>query len=338
MKILVLEKNKTKISMSIVQQLINQQTFTVQSDGRLQCKCNPRTFYKRYAKRHLKTQKHTSYLFSKPRTQEEHRIDSMSIVFKEAIVLGDLRLVKYVVEEMKCSISNVFFQTFTPLTFAQHNQRFDIVQYLEDRMKPNIVMSTPLSCTVDDDQLWNMISNNTDKTMYTNKIKYLLLEFGTKEYCNRFDVGNCIEYIMGDLLNDAGIGSVRHLPNAKRVDVEFNNRKISIKYSSVGNITLHNSNSSINKDMKMSDTLLLTPDKLYFITVESLEKHGIDVRPFLDNTGESLKLHRRLLNLLRGREYKYMMNFNIRVDKSMCKNRLCSEVFYKMFENEYALK
>ena len=72
-------------------------------------------------------------------------------------------------------------------------------------------------------------------------IKYLLKQFGTSEPCNRFDVGNSIEFIIGNYIKCCGF-KVLELPNAKRFDIEIlNYKKLSIKYSSTSDITLHNS-------------------------------------------------------------------------------------------------
>ena len=60
-------------------------------------------------------------------------------------------------------------------------------------------------------------------------IEYLLEQFGTKEPCNRFDVGNSIEFIIGDYIKSCGF-KVLELPNAKRFDIYIYNYTMNIAY------------------------------------------------------------------------------------------------------------
>tara|TARA_Y100000385_G_C12689940_1_gene465918 strand:- start:46 stop:612 length:567 start_codon:yes stop_codon:yes gene_type:complete len=176
-----------------------------------------------------------------------------------------------------------------------------------------------------------------DLNLLKNPIEYLLEQFGTKEPCNRFDVGNSIEFIIGDYIKSGGF-KVLELPNAKRFDIYIDNyKKLSIKYSSIGDITLHNSNSSINKDIDMKDTILLTPDKLYLITNTELCKNNININDYTKNTGDSLKLKRTILKEMEKKKYPYIYDINIKHNKKECKNRLCSKIFYSKFIEEYKL-
>tara|TARA_A100001015_G_C15043512_1_gene741616 strand:- start:918 stop:1709 length:792 start_codon:yes stop_codon:yes gene_type:complete len=185
-----------------------------------------------------------------------------------------------------------------------------------------------------DQLMWNYITKS-NKYSFIDKIKYLLLEFGTKEPCNRFDVGNSIEFIIGDLIESTGC-DVDELPNAKRIDLCINNNyNISIKYSSVGDVTLHNSNSSVNTDTQMTDLLLLTTNKLYLITNQQIKKHNIVLDNYIVNKGDSLKLKRSILKVLETNNYPFITDFDVNVEKKNCKNRLCSKVFYAHFLEEY---
>jgi hypothetical protein len=148
-----------------------------------------------------------------------------------------------------------------------------------------------------DEEFWQGLIM-LDLNLLKSPIEYLLEQFGTKEPCNRFDVGNSIEFIICDYIKSCGF-KVLELPNAKRFDIDIDNyKKLSIKYSSTGDITLHNSNSSINKDINMKDTILLTPDKLYLITNTELCKINININDYIKNTGDSLKLNRIMLKEL----------------------------------------
>jgi hypothetical protein len=194
--------------------------------------------------------------------------------------------------------------------------------------------SDQLEQKINDEEFWNgliMLDINSLK----GPIEYLLGQFGTKEPCNRFDVGNSIEFIIGDYIKSCGF-KVFELPNAKRFDIDiYNYKKLSIKYSSNGDITLHNSNSSINKDIDMKDTILLTPDKLYLITNTELCKNNININDYTKNSGDSLKLKRKILKELEKKNYPYIYDINIKHDKKECKNRLCSKIFYSKFIEEY---
>ena len=193
-----------------------------------------------------------------------------------------------------------------------------------------------MSQSYSDEEFWNIIIK-TNPNKIKNKIEYLLEQFGTKEPCNRFDVGNSIEFIICDYIKTGGL-TVLELPNAKRYDIDIdidNYKKLSIKYSSVGDITLHNSNSSINKDINMRDTFLITPHKLYLITNTELYKNNIVINDYIDNAGDSLKLKRKILKELEKKKYPYIYEINIKVNKEKCKHRLCSKIFYEKFKEEY---
>jgi len=194
-------------------------------------------------------------------------------------------------------------------------EKDNLIEDLENKL-----MGLDMNEKLTDRVLWDSIKNK-NTNLYTNKIKYLLSEFGTSQPCNRFNVGNTIEFIMTEFLIDSGY-SIEELTNAKRVDLCINGTyPISIKYSSTGSITLHNSNSCINTDMKLTNSLLL--------------EYKIQIHNFLKNTGDSLKLNRNLLKLLEKIRYPYMMDFDITTDKKKCNNRLCSKLFYHHFNLEY---
>lgn len=187
---------------------------------------------------------------------------------------------------------------------------------------------------ITDSFLWDKITISNIKHLL-DKVSFLLNEFGTKEPCNRFDVGNSIEFMIRDLLINTGL-DVQALPNAKRVDLYISGYgELSVKYSSIGDITLHNSNSCVNSDENISDLILLTNTKLYLITKAQLQYNGINIQSYTKNTGDSLKLKRTFLSFLDKTQYPYSVNINLNIDKSKCKNRLCSELFYEMLNKEF---
>ena len=185
-----------------------------------------------------------------------------------------------------------------------------------------------------DREFWEKLLS-IDIHFIKDRIEYLLYEFGTKEPCNRFDIGNSIEFIINEYITAAGF-QTSELPNAKRFDVNVHDYKpLSIKYSSCGDITLHNSNSTVNKDMEMKDTILLTPEKIYLITNAELAKHQIDIQDYIQNTGDSLKLKRKIVKILHDKQYPFMHDIHINHYKKECKNRLCSKLFYQQVMKEY---
>lgn len=189
---------------------------------------------------------------------------------------------------------------------------------------------------ITDSSLFILLNNKEILTSKKNKIRYLLNEFGTKERCNRFDVGNCIEFIICELFTECGL-EVQSLPNARRIDIDIKRYgSLSIKYSSGGDITLHNSNSCINIDVSFTDTLLMTTEHIYLITKKSLLEYEIDINEYLVNKGDSLKLKRTLLKHLRTvYNYPYIIDFKLNINKDSCKNRLTSRLFYKKMTEEY---
>lgn len=192
--------------------------------------------------------------------------------------------------------------------------------------------------TTTDKFIWALFQG--DLSFYTNKIRFLLSEYGTKEPSNRFNVGNAIEFIMSDIIKDSCVCPVKPLPNARRIDLRINNdRNISIKYSSSGSIKLHNSNNQVNRSMTMANsTLLVTPTHLYFITQSALEECGIQLHDFLKNVGDGLILQRRILKQMELSNYPYIRPFDIRVDKNLCKHNLTSLVFYNYFTVQYNMQ
>ena len=187
---------------------------------------------------------------------------------------------------------------------------------------------------LNDQKFWDIFCS-LDLEEFKKKIEYTLKEFGTSEPCNRFDVGNTIEFMFADLIKETGM-EISELPNARRYDLLIENYKqFSIKYSSSGDITLHNSNSSINKDLEMKDTILLTPEKIYLITKEQLLLNEISISDYVENAGDSLKLKRKILTQLNKNNYPFIKTININHNKKECKNRLCSKVFYEFILKEY---
>lgn len=143
-------------------------------------------------------------------------------------------------------------------------------------------------------------------------------EFGTKNSCNRFDVGNCIEFFLADLIKSAKI-KVKNEPNALRTDLNIKNYgKVSVKYSSTGDIKIHNSLGE-NKDMIIHTTLVLKPKRMYLISYDLMEEVGIKLNNYLKNVKDGLSLKNALFTKLDKIGYFYKKDINIFVDKTKCK-------------------
>ena len=158
--------------------------------------------------------------------------------------------------------------------------------------------------------------------------QHMMLEYGTGLHCNRFPIGNCIEYAIIDLTKEIGF-PVIGLQDAKRIDMEIEGfGKFSIKYSSGGNIKLHNSNNQQNKDVSMCDTLLVTPTTWWFLRPLEIETIGISLNEYLKNTGDGLELKSSILTVLKKKNYPFVFDFDMRVDKAACKNKEISRIIY----------
>lgn len=164
---------------------------------------------------------------------------------------------------------------------------------------------------------------------FEDTCKFVLEEYGTTKACNRFDVGNCIEFAFADLLEINNTFIVTRLPNAKRWDLGIEGYgKYSIKYTSTGDIKLHNSLGE-NKDMVMKDTFVITPSSIILLSTDALEQLNITLEHYLVNKGDGLTLKRKLLKDLKNLNYPYMHNIDIFYDKNKCKHKQCAEVVYQ---------
>lgn len=170
---------------------------------------------------------------------------------------------------------------------------------------------------------------NQNKDEFQTLMKQILEEQGTALHCNRFAVGNCHEYAISELIQSMGLETEVE-SNAKRIDISVKNfRKFSIKYSSGGNIKLHNSNNTSNTDYSMVDTLLVTPTEWWFLVPNEIAKQDIDLKEFLKSTGDGLQLMSRILTVLHTKKYPYHFACDIRVDKKKCKNLEINRIVYE---------
>jgi hypothetical protein len=168
---------------------------------------------------------------------------------------------------------------------------------------------------------------HADKTLYKTRFQFMMKHFGMSLQCNRFDVGNAHERLIADVVTGMGKRAVVHT-NAKRIDIEVEDAiKFSIKYSSTGNIRLHNSLGS-NRDLEMTDTLLVTPTEWWFLDTALMAEHGVAVADYLKNCDDCLELRRKVLTHLRKAKYPLVFPFDLEFSDE-CENRPTYEVFYE---------
>ncbi len=177
---------------------------------------------------------------------------------------------------------------------------------------------------------------NQDKTDYKKLMLHILEDYGCALHCNRFAIGNCHEYAIEDIVRATGL-TVQNLQDAVRVDLNIKEfGRISIKYSSTGDVKLHNSNNVANKDMSMVDTLLVTPTDWWILTTAEMTKVGVDVKEYLKNSGDGLQLKRTILTALAKNKYPHRFAHSIEIDKKKCKNKETSRVFYEYIKSQLA--
>ncbi len=165
------------------------------------------------------------------------------------------------------------------------------------------------------------IIERANKDTFAKGFKLYMNEFGTSLPCNRFALGNLVEKLTIDAIRSEGLTIVA-LPNEARFDCDIETfGKLSIKYSSGGDITLHNSRSSVNKDMTMVDTLVITPKKWYLLIMSSIEGHGVEIASYLKNNGDSLSLKASIFTELERIGYDYILDYDVGLDKKDCQNK-----------------
>lgn len=195
-------------------------------------------------------------------------------------------------------------------------------------------MPKKLKIVISDEDFFN-IFKSSDKNEMINILEFILKKYGTKLPCNRFDIGNSIEFALGEHLENKCGFKIEDIHNEKRYDIKIDNyKKLSIKYSSSGDITLHNSNSNINTDLEMKDTFLITLNHIYLITKKEILKQNINISEFLVNTGDSLKLKRTFLNFLINKNYPFIFELKINYNKKECQNKSTSRAFYENVKKE----
>mgnify|MGYP001564831219 CR=1 FL=1 len=203
--------------------------------------------------------------------------------------------------------------------------------------KPSVEQSVePSGENITHKELWDGIVGNKDAmTEFTSKYRHIMNEIGTKLPCNRFLTGNILEELVANLAISSGY-DVEHLPNAKRIDLIIKGYGgVSVKYNGSGDIRLHNSNGCINKDENVVTTLIVTPKSIYLIVIDELEKHNINIRDYIKNSGDSLNLKSKILKDVWKSNYPFKIDYDLNIDKNKCKNRECHKIVFEKLMEEY---
>jgi hypothetical protein len=180
----------------------------------------------------------------------------------------------------------------------------------------------------DIEHFWSLFVGLSDKS-FVRYAKHFFTEYGTSRPCNRFDIGVCIEYALTEMLRTNDTFVVEEMSDAKRYDICIEGHGcISIKYSSKGNIRLHNSMGE-NTDVSIKDTFIITPKEIILLHCATIKDMGIDIDTYIINNTEALILKRSLLTVLRENQYKYIRKIDIECDKKKCLNKSCAWVVFQ---------
>ena len=157
------------------------------------------------------------------------------------------------------------------------------------------------------------------------RISYVLREFGTTRHENRCLIGNYIERAIVRFWSQSEHVKVTHIPAAARVDFSVIHREtgnqefVSLKYSSAGNIKLHNS-MQVNNDNTVHPTIVITPTFMCLLIPDMIP----ELSKYIGNKTSHLELKRSIFANLRKRGYPYIYDFPEKlhlIEKGSSKNR-----------------
>lgn len=168
-----------------------------------------------------------------------------------------------------------------------------------------------------------------NKNKFTKQCKFILSHFGTSLRCNRFTIGNCIEYAVNDLLCENGYKTIS-LSNHNKYDIYIHRYgPVSIKYSSSGAIRLQNNIGYLqnysNTDNHIVKTMIITPLKTYIISNTLLEPY-LNINEYLQYRPDSIILRRSILKNLEKLDYPFIVPIDISVDE--VHNNECSKIIW----------
>lgn len=188
---------------------------------------------------------------------------------------------------------------------------------------------------------WNSVMV-AKKDSWLQIVEFMLNQFGTALHCNRFAVGEVIEYASRDLLGGLGV-DVKCIPSAARIDMEVCNIEgitgISSKFVSTkgsdskSHVVLHNSQRTAATDTTLHPTLLFLMDEWWFLDPKLIKSLGIDVNQYIKNTSDSVHLKFTILDELRKKNYPYCLKQSISYNKEKCPRKATSELTYLILKD-----
>ena len=167
-----------------------------------------------------------------------------------------------------------------------------------------------------------------DKRTYVARTYHMLKKFGNALPCNRFAIGTVNELLVRDFISKIG-WKVESNMQAKRIDMTVEGLDpFSIKYSSSGNIKLHNS-LGVNRDTTMVNTLLITPKHWWFLDIAEMAAVGVDYKDYIKEVTDGLELKRTILTKLASNGYAHWMEVDLGLDDGeACENQSTADIFY----------
>jgi hypothetical protein len=184
-------------------------------------------------------------------------------------------------------------------------------------------------------EFWGrIVAGDAARRMFSRRVEYILNEFGTALSCNRFAIGECIEYAATDFFREIGVRADA-VSSEKRVDILVRNveglTELSSKFVSTGkHVVIYNAQRTVATDMSLRPTLLFLMDEWWLLEPSKMDAMGVSAREFLKSTGDSVQLSFNLLSRLRLMNYPYCLPHTIRYDKQFCPRKATSEILYRL--------
>jgi hypothetical protein len=184
--------------------------------------------------------------------------------------------------------------------------------------------------------MWDAVVKG-NKTSWSEAVEFVLNTFGTALSCNRFAVGEVVEYATTEFLRSIGVDAVC-LASEARIDVRVNNvagvSGISSKLVTTGtHVVLSNSQRKTATDLTLHPTILFLEKEWWFLDPATIASHGVDYKPYIKNTGDSVQLSFKLLGELKTKGYPYRLNYNLNYDREACERKATSEVLFQMVKD-----
>ena len=197
-------------------------------------------------------------------------------------------------------------------------------------------MAATMNDTMTLPQLWDAMAKGS-KSSWSTTVEFVLNTFGTALSCNRFAVGEVVEYATTEFLRSVGVDAVC-LASEARIDVRVNNvtglSGISSKLVTTGNhVILSNSQRTTATDVTLHPTILFLVDAWWFLDPVTITSLGVDYKPYIKNTGDSIQLSFKLLDELKSKGYPYRLAYTIAYDRDACERKATSEVLFQMVKD-----